>query len=442
MVQQLQNQSQSAVNWPQLRYHPIQHALWTSPKRFVYVPCGRQSGKTELAMRRLVRYLPIKKDWPDPRYFYGGPTYLWLKRTVWRRLLNLIPEHWIEDISVSELAIRTKFGSELFLLGLDKPERAEGLILDGGVIDENSHIKPGTFDLSVLPTLTWREGWTWFIGVPRRFGVGVAEYKDRYDKAVAGELPDSTGFTWRSEGIVPESKLAYMRATMDELDYKEQYEASWLSPGGGVFHAFDREYNVRPCNYRPDEPIFVGSDFNTNPLCWIFCHLRGDILEVFDELFLRNTNTPAALKVMLSRYANHKGSWQMYGDASARGRHTSAYVTDFNHLAGNVMLRTMGRTMHYLTANPPMADRFASTNARICSGEGTTRVFVDSRCTHLINDLEMRAYKPGTREADDRALDVGHMTDSLGYICYKKWPLSLHRPSGKGTVGITKGPRA
>lgn len=443
MVKQLQRRSRLAVDWPQLNYHPIQHALWFCPKRFVYVPCGRQSGKTELAMRRIVRYLPIKRDWPDPRFFYGGPTYQWLKRTVWRRLLNLIPQHWIADVhsSTGDMSIQTIFGSELFLLGLDRPERAEGLILDGGVIDENSHIKPKTFDLSILPTLTWREGWTWFIGVPRRFGIGVVEYKDRYDKAVAGELPDSAGFTWRSEGIIPASKIEYMQATMDELDYAEQYEASWLSPGGGVFHAFDRDYNVRKnddIKYDPTKVVLVGSDYNTNPMCWVFCHLNGNTLEVFDELFLRHTNTPAALKWFLQRFKDHKGHFQLYGDASAKAAHTSATQSDLAHLMNNEQLKAMIRTPHYLSGNPPIADRFAATNARLCSGDGTNRVFIAERCTHLISDLEIRTYKPGTRKPDDHD-DIGHPSDALGYICYHKWPLQLQQPSGSSKVIVIKG---
>ena len=215
--------------WPQLKYHLVQRALWTCKERFVYAPAGRQSGKTELALRRLVRYLPIKKRWPDPRYFYASPTYRQCKSVAWARLLNLIPQHWIRDVSLTDLSITTIFGSELFLVGLDKPERIEGQILDGGVIDENSDVKPGTFDLNILPTLVWRDGWIWFIGVPKRFGRGALEYRTRYMAAAAGELPNSAGFSWPSTGVIPEAMLEHARATMDIRDFQEQFEASWLN---------------------------------------------------------------------------------------------------------------------------------------------------------------------------------------------------------------------
>ena len=422
--------------WPQLTYHQIQRELWTCKERFVYAPAGRQSGKTELALRRLVRYLPIKKPWPDPRYFYASPTYRQCKSVAWARLLSLIPDNWIRDISLTDLSIMTIFGSELFLVGLDKPERIEGQILDGGVIDENSDVKPGTFDLNILPTLVWRDGWIWFIGVPKRFGKGAIEYRARYMAAAAGELPNSAGFTWPSSGVVPEEMLEHARATMDIRDFQEQFEASWLNASGGIFHAFDREYNVRPCTYDPAIPILVGSDFNVNPMHWVLCHLKGTTLEVFDEIFLRHTNTPEALATLIGRYPEHK-NWQFYGDASSRGRHTSAYRTDYNHIASDGVLKAAGRTMHYLKNNPPIADRFACTNARICDGTGTRHFFVDKSCKHLINDLEVRAYKPGTREAADVG-DIGHGTDAVGYLIYKRFPLSSQIPTSNKII-ITAG---
>ncbi len=410
--------------WEQLKYHAEQQRYWASVKRFNFLPCGRQSGKTELALRKLVRYLPVRKPWDDPRYFYAGPTYQQCKKVAWNRLLALIPNDWITGVSKVELTIKTTFGSELSLYGLDKPQRFEGQIIDGGVVDENSDIKPGTFDKSILPTLVWRDGWTDFIGVPKRFGIGAAEYRDKCDMAAAGTLPDSALFSWPSAGIVPPEYLELCRKTMDTRDFDEQFNASWLTAGGGVFHAFDRAYNVRHCDYHPELAILVGMDFNVTPMSWVLCHLSGDSLDVFDEVWLCDTNTPAALQTMLSRYQGHKGGWQIYGDATSQARKTSAYATDYQHIAGNQALKAMGMTLHIGKSNPPRADRFAVTNARICDGAGQRHIFIDKKCKHLITDLGARNYKPGSREPADSG-DIGHPSDALGYICHYKWPLSL-----------------
>ena len=411
------------TKWQQLNYHPEQYALWACPARIVYVPAGRASGKTEIACRRLVRYLPILKPHPDPKYVFAGPTYQQSKRIAWRKLKDLIPTGWKKDVSEVELRIETIFGSVLFLAGLDKPERIEGIQIDGIVVDENCDIKPGVVDLSILPTLTWRNGWMWRIGVPKRFGVGAVEFRERYMKAAAGEVEDEAGFTWPSSEVVPPEMLEHFQRTMNERDYAEQFDANWLSASGGIFHSFDREFNVRPCSYKPEVPILVASDFNVNPMCWTLCHLNGDTIEVFDELFVRDANTQGKLDILYNKYQHHKGGFQFYGDATGKGRHTSAVSTDYQQIQADNRFVVMGRTVHYLTSNPPKADRFAVTNNRLCDGVGRRHVFIDKRCKRLVTDLEIRSFKPGSREPAD-AGDVGHPSDSLGYLLFKLWPMS------------------
>lgn len=425
--------------WPTLTHNAKQAAYWACQAKWIYLCVGRQAGKTELALRKLVRMLPVKKDWSDPRYFYCGPTFGQAKRTAWNRLLNLIPDCWVapNGISVTDLTIKTIFGSELFLFGLDKAHRIEGQIIDGGVIDESSDIKPGTFDLSILPTLVWRDGWCDFIGIPKRFGVGAVEYRTRYEQAARGEIPNAAAFTWPSEGVVPDEFLEMCRTTMDSRDFDEQFNASWLSASGGIFHAFDREFNVRPCLYDESLPLIVSSDFNVDPMAWVIIQDRGGVTNVIDELWMRNTNTPAAIAELLHRYGPHKAGFQMYGDASGKNRHTSAAMSDYVHLASHDGLRAMGRTMHYTTANPAVADRFASCNARICNGAGQRNLFVDPSCTNLIRDLETRSYKLGTRETDDTG-DQGHATDALGYYLHKAFPLQL-TIQNSNVVTITMG---
>lgn len=431
------HQMETSNLWPVLRYHKEQSALWVCPERFAYIACGRQSGKSELALRRLIRYLPIKKDWDNPTYFYSAPTLKQAKRVAWDRLMGLMPKQWITDVSLSDLRIKTVFGSELFLDGLDAPHRIEGQILDGGVIDEASDVKRGTFGRSVLGTLVTRHGWCWTMGVCKRHGVGAAEFRENFEKAASKRLPNSAAFTWRSSGIVSEEELEIAKATMDDRSFDEQYNATWLDSGGGIFYNFSREFNVRPCVYDPNLQIVIGMDFNVSPMAWVLGHIKGDVLEVFDEVWLRNTNTQEALTILLSRYGSHPSGFQIYGDASSRGRHTSAYFTDYQQIASCPGLKKQGRSLHFDKSNPPVADRFAETNARIQSGDGQRRIFVDPSCNHLIEDLEVRAYKLGTREADDSG-DIGHPTDALGYIIHKRWPLQI-RISTDNKIIITKG---
>ena len=93
---------------------------------------------SEMAKRKLAMSLGIRRPWYDPRYFYAAPTYRQVKRVVWQDMLHFVPPAWIapHGISHSELTIRTIFGSELVLFGLDSPQRLEGVQYDGGIVDE------------------------------------------------------------------------------------------------------------------------------------------------------------------------------------------------------------------------------------------------------------------------------------------------------------------
>jgi hypothetical protein len=255
---------------------------------------------------------------------------------------------------------------------------------------------------------------------------------------LTGTDPDVRTFAWPSSDILTSEQLAFARTNLDPKDYREQFEATWETAGGGVFHSFDRARNVRPCDYRPNMPILVGSDFNVDPMAWVLAHRIGDRLDVFDQVWLRDTNTPAALDVLAGRYHDHKGGWEFYGDASGDARKTSASRSDYKHILNHPAFKQMGRTLHYPRANPPVADRFASTNALLCNAAGQRRLFIDPRCSRLIDDLEARYYKPRSKDPADSGT-LGHITDALGYIVHRLFPIRLELDYGHQRVIITGG---
>lgn len=413
--------------WTLFKPHAEQRKLWTCPARFVAVPAGRGSGKTELLKRRLVRFLPVKKPWPKPMYFYGAPTQEQANRISWDHFLALIPENWIEKISLQPRMIRTIFGSELHIVGLDKPERIEGPQWDGGGLDESCDLKPGTFDRSVVPALVWREGWCWRVGVPKRQGRSAAEFKKFFFDCIAGNYANGAGFRWASKDIVPDDVLRQAQQNLDPKDFREQFEAMFETAGGGVYYAFDRKYNVRPCAYDRKMSIVVGMDFNVAPMAWMLGHVRGNergacIVEWFDEVYVSNdANTDGCLEILYERYKGHQGGWQFYGDASAKARKTSANESDIAKIRAHGGFKSAGRTVHFSKANPPVKDRFAAVNAMFCNAAGARRMFIDDRCENLIRCLEGVYYDPKTQEPSGE----NHSTDAMGYPIYKKFRVRI-----------------
>ena len=190
-----------------------------------------------------------------------------------------------------------------------------------------------------------------------------------------------------------------------------------------IFYAWDSIKNVddRVC-YHKDKPIAVGSDFNVDPMCWAIGHRADNGLTVFDELSLRNTNTRQTLDELHARYGEHTGGWEFFGDASGSARKTSADTSDYLQIKNDKRFRDA--RVYYPKKNPPIASRFAACNSLMCNAAGERRLYVHPRCKVLIKDLEDRAYKQGSREPDDYG-DIGHMTDGLGYIIHRCWPVTL-----------------
>lgn len=412
--------------WTPLRYHPLQSKLWRTRARFVAAACGRGSGKTEIARRRVVRMLPLKKPWSDPMYFYGLPTYKHARRVAWRPILKLIPKEWLaKEPNESEMRIETIFGSSLYIVGLDKPARIEGDQWDGGVLDESSDQKPGTFARSILPALSHKLGWCWRIGVPKRVGVGAAEYKKFFfdgDAPGSGSVHES--YTWSSEDILTEEQLEWARNNLDPRDYNEQYRANWESIGGAVFFAYDDVLNVKEVQYNSSLPLIIGSDFNVDPMAWVVAQTNEDRSELYilDEIWLRNTNTRETLDYLYGRYGSHRSGFDFFGDATSRARNTRASESDYVQIRNDK--RFNRARVHYPKHNPNRANRFAACNALFFNAAQNRRCFVHPRCTKLREDLQTRAYKEGTNEVDDYG-DIGHITDALGYIIHRMFPLTV-----------------
>lgn len=418
-------------SWTKLRYHPVQKDLWGYDGKFAAVVAGRGSGKTELARRKTILSLAIKKPWPNPLYFYVLPTYNQAKRVAWKPLLDLIPSEWIkgynpkkhdvntnkeklDGVNVSDSCITTVFGSSLYVVGMDKPQRIEGSQYDGGVIDECSDQKPGAFKLSILPALSHRNPWCWRIGVPKRAGVGRIEFRDFFDRGLLGE-GGIRSFHWKSSTILTDEQLAEARTILDKTDFDEQYNAEWIDAGGTIYHAFSSENIDESVRYFPERTVYVGCDFNVDPMCWILAHRIDNKLYVFDEVFLKNTNTQKTLNWIADKYLDHQAGWKFFGDASSRARKTSADKTDYLIIKNDTQLKD--KTVHFPRKNIALRTRFATTNAGLCNANEERSIFIHPRCEKVLKDLKMMSYQEGTTEPENYdGTDIGHMADAFGYL--------------------------
>jgi hypothetical protein len=420
--------------WTRLRPHPEQLKLWNDNHRFKIVPAGRRSGKTELAKRRLVEHL-FRRTWHGfpGRYFAAAPTRDQAKRIWWQDLCDLLRPEWKAVVSASQLMLRTPRGAELWVIGLDKPMRMEGVSWDGGVIDEYADCKPGTFDAHIRPALADRRGWLWLIGVPDVEGPAQIEYERFYDIAIKHDDPEWAAFHWASADILPEAEIASARRRMDPRLFEQEMLGKFILTGGRAFPDFDPRVHVRAdVAYDPALPLCWSLDFNINPMCSGVLQHHGGQIRVLDELALPDTKTDCSVTAFLDRM-NERG-WDVnrvhvYGDATGNARDSTSGTSDWIIVKNR--LATLRPVVKVPRSNPPIKETINAINARLKSADGTVSLAIHPRCNGLMADFRNALWPSPTMLHDEHALAW------LRYFVHREYPLKLTRRDGPvGGVGF------
>lgn len=434
--------------WYRLKPHDGQNALWRSKARFIVLPCGRRSGKSEIAKRKLV-LSAINPDsgYPDANYFAAAPTRDQAKRIYWRDLKALIPKPLISKTSESELLIQLYNGATIYVVGMDKPERIEGLSWNGGILDEYANMKKMAWEENVRPALSDRNGWCWLIGVPE----GRNHYYELYQFALSEKSGDEwAAFTWKSAEILPEHEIASARATLDELTFQQEYEASFVTFKGRCYYPFLRETHTARLRhlYNPKATLIFCFDFNVEPGVAAVCQEAVlpnglDGTAVIGEVHIpHNSNTPAVCRRLIQDWGKHQGPIICYGDATG-GSKGSAKVagSDWDLIKSEFRQAGINARYEVPQANPPERARVNAVNTRLRNGANEIRLMVDTEASAMTLDLEgVILLEGGSGEIDKKATPkLTHISDALGYYIYRRFPLGEKRTTTTVTISASKG---
>lgn len=437
------------ARWTPLRPHLEQSRFAHSAARFNVVPAGRRSGKTEIAKRKLIRRALAPPRFFPARYFAAAPTFMQAKRIFWADLKALMPPHLVAGKpSEGELVIRIKNGTEIHVLGMDKPARIEGSPWDGGVLDEYANMKESVWDEHVRPALADRRGWCDLTGVPE----GRNHYYRRWMKSKTDISGEWAGFTWKSADILDPREIAAAREDLDPLVFQQEYEASFVNFVGRAYYAFDIEKHACPVlNYDPTADLILCFDFNISPgVAAIAQEQRlprriGEDWKVepnaiegtgfIGEVWIpQGSNTEIVCRKIVADWGKHRGIVRAYGDATG-GSGGSA------QLAGSdveIVERELGRhfgerlRMHFPRSNPSERARINAVNSRLLTSTGLVRMLIDpDKAKHLVEDLDgVRLVEGGSGEIDkNNDKRLSHISDAIGYYTFEEFPITepIHR---------------
>lgn len=377
----------------------------------------------------------------NAQYAAGAPTFPQVRRIFFDDMISKL-KPIITDVNKSELRIEVMTGASLTLVGLDKPERIEGVPWSGIGVTEIASVKPDALFSNLIPALDTPGvyGWGQFEGVPE----GRNYMYDLVKRIQGGQLGDSWGYYhWLSADILPKEIIDQARANLDELTFKQEYEAAFVNFIGLCYYAWT-DANVRPCRYDPDKSLHFCFDFNVSPGIAIAIQQFDDGDYVVGEVHIpRNSNTEMVCNRLISMYTAHIGHVYLYGDATGESRKSSGIVGTDWHIIRNMLSEGIKESTiipRIPKANPRERARINAMNSRLKDGSGEKHFFVDPSCVNTIRDFE------GVQVADDGTINkkdasLTHITDAIGYYIHSLYPIGGYDPAGafRGRVVIGQG---
>lgn len=420
------------ARWYPLKDHAVQLALVAavpSGIRFPLVPAGRRSGKTE----RFKRFLVKQANAVPGAYFAAAPTHDQAKKIFWDDLkaFTLSALHPRRP-SESDRIIFLPNGSEVHVIGLDKPQRIEGIPWKGGGIDEFADIKPHAWEANILPALNTvnptdpdYRAWCWLLGVPD----GLNHYYDLCEAAEIGDDPNFKVFHWKSAEILPDDVIVAMKRAMSNKQFKQEFEASFETASGRIYEDYGRQ-NTTTETIQPHEQLLWMHDQNFTPLSSAVGVRRAqengklDDLYLLDEIVLTSAVSKQSAVEFVEKFKEHQNRHVIiYGDPAGRAGEKHGHASDYTDIESVLRAHDWSFTRKVRHAAPAIKDRHNAVRAKILTADGKTSLFVNpSTARWCHKGLSTVQVKEGSTFQEDQSNQYQHITTAIGYCIDVEWP--------------------
>lgn len=430
--------------WYPLIEHPVQLDLLTAvPRgiRFPVVPAGRRSGKTERAKRFIAKQSLTNGG---EKYFAAAPTYNQAKKIWWDDLKALtLSEAHVKKPSESELKIYMPNGTEIHILGLDQPQRIEGINWTGGVIDEIADVKADALEANIMPALNTYNptrpdyrAWCWFIGVPD----GLNHYYEMAEYARTSGDPDYSLFHWTSEEILPPDVIASAKRTMSRKQYNQEYRASFETASGRIYDDYDGRVGGR--NYTDStimehEALYWMHDQNYSPLSSAIAVVRGGVPYILDEIVLESAVSRQSAEEFVDKFKDHKNKVvYIYGDPAGRAGEKHGHKSDYTEIETVLRQHNWKFERRVKPSHPSIRDRQNAVRAKILNAADEVSLYVNPNTASWSHKgLATVQLQEGSSFQEDQKNKYQHITTAIGYFVDVHWPAGRSLVKSGSTTG-------
>jgi hypothetical protein len=209
-----------------------------------------------------------------------------------------------------------------------------------------------------------------------------------------------------------------------EIDFTSQL-------GAAAYATFNAKIHVKEdLTYIKNLPLCIACDFNVDPCIFEVCQIRGGNLYVIDEIVLSPGSVPDMVTEFRNLYPDHPAEVHIYGDSNGLRRTAQTEKSDYDLIQIHMQGYSSRTVIKVPRKSPSSRSRINALNNRLKGPEGAQRIFIDSSCTELIQDLNqvvlradgkdvLKIYKPG-----DPYAARTHASDALGYLIHREWPVA------------------
>ena len=222
-------------------------------EKYHVVSCGRQVGKTMLAMNLMlywaINYGPCKIMFVSPVYAQAAK--------VHKELYAAIAQSGIvasNNFSSNELELKT--GTRIIFRSAERYDNIRGETVDFACLDEFAFMKPEAWTEAIKPTLLVRGRKCLFLSTPK----GKTLFYELFLMGQSPEYPDYKSYTASSYDtpFINPSEIDEAKRTLPEAVFRQEYLAEFIDSGGEVFTDIDK--NCFPAWTPPVGKVYCGVD--------------------------------------------------------------------------------------------------------------------------------------------------------------------------------------
>lgn len=358
-------------------------------------------------------------------------------------MLTLSAKH-PKSPSESELKIFLPNGTEIHVIGLDQPQRIEGIEWTGGVIDEIADVKEASIQENIMPALNTvnptrphYRAWCWWIGVPD----GLNHYYDMAEYARTKNDPLWSYHHWKSSEILPPDVIEQAKRTMGRRQYLQEYEASFETASGRIYD--DYECAVGRRNYtdrvlRTTDAIHWMHDQNFTPLSSAIAVVEeGRKVFLVDEIVLESAISKQSALEFIEKFRHHINKTVfIYGDPAGRAGEKHGHKSDYTDIEDILRINGWKFERRVRLAAPSIRDRQNSVRAKILNAAEETTLFVNPETAPWCHKgLATVQLKEGSSYQEDQKNVYQHITTAIGYFSDWHWPAGKSKGGRATTTG-------